>query len=159
MIETMIKSIKSIAMVALLTAAFSVGAQAQSKIHTDSVKTVHRQERHAFSALLNDQQKAMLKENHQKQKAARADFVASLSDSQKAILKDKSLTRKERKIKLADTFTQKQKEVMAANKAARKADRKAFVATLTEVQKAAFKKMVKERHGHRGLSQQKAQKA
>jgi hypothetical protein len=159
MVETMIKSIKSIAMVALFTAAFSVGAQAQSKSGTDSLKTAHRQEHHAFRALLNDQQKAMLKENHQKQKTARAAFVASLNNDQKAILKDKSLTHKERKVKLAGTFTQKQKDVMAANKAARKTDRKTFIATLTEDQKSAFKKMAKERHGHHGFRQQKAQKA
>lgn len=155
----MMKSIKSLAIVALLTATFSVGAHAQSKSGTDSLKTVHRQEHHAFRALLNDQQKAMLKVNHQKQKAARAAFVASLNNDQQAILKDKSLTHKERKVKLAATFTQKQKEVMAANKANRKTDRKNFVATLTEDQKATFKKMAKERHGHHGFRQQKAQKA
>jgi hypothetical protein len=155
MIETMMKSIKSIAMVALFTAAFSVGAHAQSKSGTDSLKTVHRQEHHAFRASLNDQQKAMLKENHQKQKTARAAFVASFNSDQQAILKDKSLTHKERKIKLAATFTQKQKDVMAANKVARKT----FIATLNEDQKATFKKMAKERHGHHGFRQQKAQKA
>ncbi len=153
------KFIKSIAMVALLTAAFSAGAQAQSKSHTDSLKTIHRQDHHAFKALLTDQQKAMLKENHQKQKTARTAFVASLNNDQKAIMKDRSLTHKERKAKLAGTFTQQQKDAMAANKAARKADRKAFVATLSEDQKVAFKKMAKARHGHHGFRQQKAQKA
>ncbi len=155
----MMKSIKSLAIAALITAAFSVGAKAQVKKGTDSLKTVHRQEHHAFRAMLNDQQKAMLKENHQKQKAARTAFVASLNNDQKAILKDKELTHKERKAKLAATFTQQQKDAMAANKAAHKADRKAFVATLTEDQKSAFKKMAKERHGLHGFRQQKAQKA
>lgn len=155
----MMKSIKSIAIVALFTAAFSVGAQAQVKNHTDSLKAVHKQEHHAFKALLTDQQKAILKENHQKQKTARVAFVASLNNDQKAIMKDKALNHKERKAKLAGTFTQQQKDAMAANKIARKANRKAFVATLTEDQKAAFKKMAKERHGHHGFRQQKAQKA
>lgn len=155
----MIKSIKSLAIVALLTTAFSVGAHAQSKSGTDSLKIVHRQEHHAFRALLNDPQKAMLKENHQKQKTAKAAFVASLNSDQKAILKDKSLTHKERNVKLSATFTQKQKDVMAANKAVRKTDRKTFIATLTEKQKATFKKMAKERHGQHGFRQQKVQKA
>jgi len=155
----MMKSIKSLAVVGLISAAISAGAQAQSKSGADSLRIQHRQEHHAFKALLTDQQKAMLKENNQKQKTARAAFIGSLNNDQKAILKDKSFTRKERETKLAGTFTQQQKDAMAANKAARKANRIAFVATLTKDQKAAFKKMTKERHGHHGFRQQKAQKA
>lgn len=139
------KIVKTIALLSLLIPAVTIGAKAQS---ADSVK--HEHHFGAFKKILTEDQKAMLKANRQKQKAAHEAFKATLTADQKAILHDKSLDRKDKKAKLEATLTPDQKQMMANNKATRQADRKAFMATLSDAQKAQLKEVFKGRHGGKG---------
>jgi hypothetical protein len=125
------------------------------------LKTAFRNHRGGkeFAALKNTltpDQKAMLKQNHEKQKTAHEAFKATLTADQKAIMQDKSLQGKDKMAKLKGSLTADQQKLMAANREARKADHKAFVATLSDAQKAQLKEAFKNgRHGtgmvtHRG---------
>jgi hypothetical protein len=152
------KIMKSLALVALLASAVTVGAQAQTKPVADSNKIARKEIHQKFKAL-TPQQQALVKANHEKQKAAMAGFRASLTADQKAIMKDKTISHKERKAKLAALFTDEQKQTLAANKAARKENRKAFLATLTDEQKSQMKELRQERRSQGILRHHRASKA
>lgn len=146
------KLIRSISLVAFLAAATTAGAMAQNVARADSNKVYGRYHRGggdfgALKATLTPDQKAMLKQNHEKQKAAHEAFEASLTADQKAITQDKSLHGKDKMEKLKGTLTADQQKMVAANKETRETNRKAFAATLTADQKAQLKTAFR---NHRG---------
>ncbi|WDF54837.1 hypothetical protein [Mucilaginibacter sp. KACC 22063] len=149
------KLVRSISLMALLTAAVAVGAKAQTVAKADTNTVAHRHHGgknfKAFKAILTPEQQAMLKENREKQKEAHKAFKATLTPEQQAVLKDKTLSRKDKMEKLKGTLTADQQKMMADNKAARKANRKAFVATLSDTQKAQMKELFKNSRQGRGV--------
>lgn len=155
------KLIRSISLVALLAAATTAGAMAQTVARADSSKVYghhHRggQEFGALKATLTPDQKAMLKQNAEKQKAAHEAFKATLTADQKAIMADKSLQGRDKMEKFKSSLTADQQKLMAANREASQANRKAFAATLTDAQKAQLKTAFRNHRGGKEFAALKA---
>jgi hypothetical protein len=155
------KLIRSISLVALLAAATTADAMAQTVARADTNKVYgyhHRggKDFAALKATLTPDQKAMLKQNREKQKAAHEAFTATLTADQKAIMQDKSLSGKGKMEKFRSSLTADQQKLMAANKESSEANRKAFMATLTDAQKGQLKTAFRNHRGGKEFAALKA---
>jgi hypothetical protein len=91
--------------------------------------------------VLTDEQKTMLKNDHQKRKELRQAFRATFSQKQKDLLSDPRVMPYERIKSFRASLTDQQVEMIKANKTEIKAMKDEFRSTLSDEQKLQFRKM------------------
>jgi Spy/CpxP family protein refolding chaperone len=124
-------------------------AQESSSAHGQSDK------RGTGMSKFSDQQKEMIKQRAEKQKAYREIFKASISDQQKNILEDPRVMPVERQKAFRASLTDQQVSMIKSHRDEMKNLREQFRATLTPEQKAMINRMRMGRrtmngHGFRG---------
>ena len=141
------KNLKKLIFSAAIVVAFVASVNAQTTAETPSKKVKHEQQvGDGMKALnLTDAQKAQMKANRERGKAANEKFRASLSEDQKALMGENGKPSKENREKFEASLSADQKAMMKANREAEKKNQDAFAATLSADQKAKFAEMRKNR--------------
>jgi len=101
--------------------------------------------RKGISSVLTAQQKEMIRQRREKQKAFRQSFKATISQKQKEILGNPRVMPYERHKEFRASFTDQQVSMILGQREEIKKMRLEFKATLTPEQKAAIKKISQER--------------